>query len=131
MILDTLECVGVTVPATHQLRKLVDMTEKNGSACVVTEWIKKHISEITEWEAETRYNFDYFLELEFVQEGLREVEVFLTLNGLCMDFDPEITSEIKIEVLKLIPENEQNLSDFELNCYYHVFKKKLIKSGKI
>ena len=34
-----LECVGVTVPNTHDIDKLARMTRDNGSAAVLTEWI--------------------------------------------------------------------------------------------
>lgn len=39
------------------------MTQNNGSVCTVTPWIKEHAQQLTEWESQTRYNFEYYLEL--------------------------------------------------------------------
>jgi HEPN domain-containing protein len=123
-----LECVGVTVPETHQIRKLVNMSKDNGSPVIITDWIRDHAGEITEWEAETRYNFDYYLELQFVQEGLQEVKKFLDINGLREERLEEITEEVEQKLKEKLPKRIEIKDDFELNCYYRVFKKKL---GKI
>jgi HEPN domain-containing protein len=120
-----LECVGVTVPETHQLRKLINMSRDNGSPVIITDWIREHAGEITEWEAETRYNFDYYLELHFVQEGLQEIRKFLDINGLREERLEEITEEIEQQLREKMPKRIEIKDNFELNCYYRVFKKKL------
>lgn len=120
-----LECVGVTVPETHQLRKLINMSKNNGSPVIITDWIIEHAGEISEWEAETRYNFDYYLELQFVQEGLKEIKYFLDINGLKEERMEEITKEVEQRLREKMPKKIVIRDDFELNCYYRVFQKKL------
>lgn len=90
-----LECKGVTVPETHQLNKLIRMSKDNGSACIITEWLEKNAIQITEWESQTRYNFDYYLELQQIQEAISEIDKFLSVNGLTDIRDPEITKDIE------------------------------------
>ncbi len=55
----SLECVGVTVPNTYKISKLLTMAVNNGANLVVTDWIDDHAEMLSEWEAETRYNITY------------------------------------------------------------------------
>lgn len=120
-----LECKGVTVSETHQLNKLIRMSKDNGSACIITEWLEKNAIQITEWESQTRYNFDYYLELQQIQEAISEIDKFLSVNGLTDIRDPEITKDIEEKLLSIIPKNYAPTDNFELNVYYHIFKKRL------
>ena len=47
-----LECVGVTVPNTHRISKLVKMISDNGANLTVTEWVDDHSEMLGEWEAQ-------------------------------------------------------------------------------
>lgn len=58
----SLECVGVTVPNTHKISKLISMTVNNGANLTVTYWIDDHAEMLSEWETETRYNMDFLAE---------------------------------------------------------------------
>lgn len=120
-----LECKGVTVPETHQINKLLRMTQDNGSACIITPWVAKNAIQLSEWESNTRYDFDYYLELSFVQEGIAEIGQFLEINGLTDKRDPALTKEVEQELLQKLPKNVIVHDDFELNIYYHIFKKSL------
>ena len=120
-----LECRGVTVPQTHSIRKLTEMSKNNGSAIVITEWIRKNQYEIETWESETRYNFDVCLEADRIQEGLKEVRKFLEINEMSPFLSENITDEVKTELLKMMPKDIKIRDDFEWNCYYQVFRKRL------
>lgn len=49
-----LECVGVTVPNTHDIDRLIRMSGNNGSRVVITEWVKDKADMLTRWETDTR-----------------------------------------------------------------------------
>ena len=42
-----LECIGVTVPNTHDIDKLVRMSKNNGSQVFLTEWIEEKADMLT------------------------------------------------------------------------------------
>ena len=118
-----LECVGVTVPNTHKIGKLLKMSKDNGSAIIITEWIKEHSERLEAWEVESRYDLDFCVELDTIQKAIIEVEKFLTVNGLTYNKDAEITDSVETRLMDLIPVTIND--SFELNVYYHVFKNKL------
>ncbi|MCD8365032.1 MAG: HEPN domain-containing protein [Clostridiales bacterium] len=118
-----LECKGVTVPQTHSIRKLVDMSKNNGSAVEITDWIRENSYEIESWEADTRYNFDMILQVERISVGLREVKGFLDVNYLKPVLDEGITDEVKKQLHAKMPRNIEIRDDFEWNCYYSIFRK--------
>lgn len=120
-----LECKGVTVPQTHNIHKLISMSENNGSAVIITDWIIQNQYEIETWESDTRYNFDISLELERIQTGLQEVKQFLDLNHLSYALNPELTTEMKEILRRKLPKSLIIRDDFEWNCYYSIFKKQL------
>ncbi len=120
-----LECKGVTVPQTHSLRKLIEMSKNNGSAVVITEWIRQNQYELETWEADTRYNFDMCLEVERIRTGLQEVKKFLDQNHLSYILNPELTNERRGHMRRLLPKNLEIRDDFEWNCYYTIFRKKM------
>lgn len=120
-----LECKGVTVPQTHSIHKLISMSKNNGSSVVITDWIEQNRFEIETWESDTRYNFDMCLELDRIKEGLQEVKVFLDVNHLSYELNPEITDDIKLKLKKKMPQNIVVRDAFEWNCYYNIFKKTL------
>lgn len=118
-----LECVGVTVPNTHKIGKLLKMSKDNGSAIIITEWIKEHSERLEAWEAESRYDLDFCVELDTIQNAIIEVEKFFNLNGLTYKKDAEITDDVETRLRDLIPVTINDT--LELNIYYHVFKNKL------
>ena len=71
-----LECQGVTVPNTHDIDKLLRMSKDNGSKIILTEWIEEKADTITRWEADTRYNVDYHVEVGKIQKGIEEIGKF-------------------------------------------------------
>ncbi len=120
-----LECKGVTVPQTHSIRKLIAMSGNHGSVVVITDWIEKNQYEIETWEADKRYNFDMCLEAERVSTGLQEVRKFLDMNHMSHVRNPELTDERKARLRKHLPENLVVRDEFEWNCYYNIFRKRL------
>jgi HEPN domain-containing protein len=118
-----LECVGVTIPQTHKISRLIKMSKDNGSAVIITDWLSNYCERLETWEADARYDMEFYVELSVAEEALTEVEKFLELNGLMNEKDKEITDSIEEELRKLIPVDIKD--NFELNVYYHVFKKKL------
>ncbi|MCI8893810.1 MAG: HEPN domain-containing protein [Lachnospiraceae bacterium] len=120
-----LECKGVTVPPTHSIRKLIAMSRNQGSVVIITDWIEKNQFELEAWEADTRYNFDICLEAERIETGLREVKLFLERNHMGHLLNPDLTDEQKTSLRKLLPRDLEIRDDFEWNCYYNIFKKKL------
>lgn len=120
-----LECRGVTIPQTHNIHKLISMSENNGSAVIITDWITQNRYEIEAWESDTRYNFDISLEFERVQRGLQEVKKFLDINHMSYTLNPELTDEMKDKLRIKLPKNLVIRDNFEWNCYYSIFKKLL------
>lgn len=125
-----LECKGVTVPETHQINKLLYMSKNNGSPCIITDWIEKNAVQLTEWESQTRYNFDYYLEFSYVSEAIAEIKYFLEINGLTDNIDKGLTEEYRNRLLAILPKNQKDCDQFTMNVYFHIFKKQLDKQLK-
>ena len=122
-----LECVGVTVPNTHRISKLVKMISDNEANLTVTEWVDDHSEMLGEWEAQSRYDMDFLVEKRKLDAAVREVKAFLDVNGIHMELRRELRNPaVKENLLKRLPENKRICSDFELNCYYIMFKKKIL-----
>lgn len=120
-----LECKGVTIPQTHNIHKLISMSENNGSAVIITDWIAQNRYEIETWESDTRYNFDMNLELERIQQGMKEIKRFLDINYMSYTLNPELTEEMKNKLWMKLPKSLLIRDNFEWNCYYSIFKKQL------
>ncbi|MCD7717711.1 MAG: HEPN domain-containing protein [Lachnospiraceae bacterium] len=121
-----LECVGVTVPYSHKISKLISMITNNGANLVVTDWLDDHAEMLSEWETETRYNMDFLVEKRKLDKAMEEVRNFMEINGIKDDLRSELQdSKKKARLLQCLPEEKRNCSAFELNCYYILFKKKL------
>lgn len=116
-----LECVGVTVPNSQAIHKLVAMSKNNGSSVKLTEWIELHAYELESWEAETRYDFDFWIERSKIEEALLEIGVFLSQNGLSEELLPEVDKDAVIDAL---PASIQPRTNFEWNCYYNILLRK-------
>ena len=121
-----LECVGVTVPNTHKISKLVKMISDHGANLIITDWIDDHSEMLSEWEAQTRYDMDFLVEKRKLDNAIKEIQIFFDING----FKNELRKErhdlsIKEKLLACLPENIRDCSSFELNCYYIMFKKKI------
>lgn len=56
---------------------------------------------------------------------MEEVKKFLEINGLRKERLSDLTSDVEEKLIKLLPKNVIIKDDFELNCYYRVFSKKL------
>ena len=122
----SLECVGITVPNTHKISKLVEMVYNHGANVQITEWLDDHSEMLSEWDAETRYNMDFVVEKRKLDRAIVEVKNFLIHNGIQEELRDELCdNEVKERLLQCIPEERRNCSDFELNCYYLMFKKKV------
>lgn len=120
-----LEMKGVTVPNTHKIAKLLKMSEDNGSEIIITDWVAGHKEMLENWEATSRYDLEFFAELQEIKEALDEVEVFLVKNGLTYERDAELTEDVEVRLRKILPANLLIKDNLELNCYYHVFKRQL------
>ena len=124
-----LECVGVTVPNTHRIPKLLQMVIHNGANVKVTEWVDDHAEMLSEWEAQSRYNMDFTVEKRKIDRAILETGIFLKQNGIDEALRLELCSqEVREKLLSFLPQNKQQCSDFELNCYYIMFEKLLKKS---
>lgn len=77
------------------------------------------------WKAESRYNIEFIAELNEVVEALNETKKFLDINGLTFIREAKITEDVEKSLRDLMPKDIVIADDFELNCYYHVFEKKL------
>lgn len=98
-----LECVEITVPNTHKITKLIAMISHHGAHLQITEWLDDHSEMLSSWEAET----------------------FLRINGICETLRDELKDPAEREaILKCLPEEKRNCSDFDLNCYYIMFGEK-------
>lgn len=121
-----LECVGVTIPNTHKISKLVKMISDNGANLVITDWIDDHSEMLGEWEAQARYDMDFLVEKRKLDTALIEIQKFLSVNGIQTELRKELLdSEKKQNLLRCLPENKRACSAFELNCYYIMFQRKL------
>ncbi len=121
-----LECVGVTVPYSHKISKLVSMIINNGANLIITDWLDDHAEMLSEWETETRYNMDFLVEKRKLDRAMSEVRKFMEINGIQDALREELLDPARKEKLLLfLPEDRRNCTDFELNCYYIMFKKKL------
>ena len=121
-----LECVGVTVPNTHKISKLAKMISDHGANLIITDWIDDHSEMLGEWEAQTRYDMDFLVEKRKLDIAIDEIRVFLEINGLKNELREELKDlAVKEKLLMCLPENKRDCSNFELNCYYIMFKKKL------
>ena len=98
-----LECKGVTIPPTHSIRKLIAMSRNQGSVVIITDRIEKNR----------------------IETGLREVKLFLERNHMGHLLNPDLTDKQKTSLRKLLPRDLEIRDDFEWNCYYNIFKKKL------
>ena len=121
-----LECVGVTVPNTHKITKLISMVTNNGANLTVTDWVDDHSEMLSEWEAETRYNMDFLVEKRKLDRAMEEIDIFLRENGIQKELRRELQDEERKEkLLSCLPESGRGCNDFELNCYYIMFQKKI------
>lgn len=121
-----LECVGVTVPNTHKITKLLAMTADNGANLVITDWIDDHSEMLSEWEAEARYNVDFIVEKRKLGRAMEEIEHFFRQNGIQKELRPELRDgAMREKLLRCLPESRRGCSDFELNCYYIMFRKRI------
>lgn len=121
-----LECVGITVPNTHKITKLLSMVFNHGVNLVITDWIDDHSEMLSEWEAESRYNMDFLVEKRKLDRAVKEIQIFFEINGIQKELRKELQEEaVKKRLLACLPEDKRACSDFELNCYYIMFQKKL------
>ena len=123
-----LECTGVTVTNTHDVDRLVRMSGDNGSRIILTEWIKDKADTLTRWETDTRYNLDYQVEVSKIEEGINNIGELFKVNGLNMQLRDELKNEEKQQLLKsFFPKDYEPEDEFEWNCYYQIYRKKLEK----
>lgn len=118
----SLECVGITVPNTHKITKLLAMIAHHGAHIKITEWLDDHSEMLSSWEAEPRYNIDFLVEKRKLDKAIPEVETFLKINGICEELRDELKDpKTRETLLKCLPEEKRTCSDFDLNCYFIMF----------
>lgn len=123
-----LECVGVTVPNTHRITKLLQMITHNGANLIVTDWIDDHAEMLSEWEAESHYNMDFVVEKRKLDRAVTEIGNFLKTNGIDKQLRVQLQEPaVKRKLVSYLPQDQRDCSDFDLNCYYIMFAKKLGK----
>lgn len=121
-----LECTGVTVPNTHDIDKLIRMSKDNGSRVYITEWLEDKADTITRWETDTRYNLDYRVEADKINKGIKYIGEFFEVNGMKYEIRDELKDEATKQKLKeFFPKTYEPVDDFEWNCYYQIYRKKL------
>jgi len=131
VIKGALECVGVTVPNTHRISKLLQMVTHNGANLIITKWLDDHAEMLSEWEAESRYNMDFIIEKRKIDEAVLELGKFLKQNGMEETLRKELQdAQTKEKLLTFLPEQLRTCNDFEMNCYYLMFAKKLKQQGE-
>ena len=105
------------------------MVIHNGANVKVTEWVDDHAEMLSEWEAQSRYNMDFTVEKRKIDRAISETGIFLKQNGIDEALRLELCrQEMREKLLSFLPQNKQQCSDFELNCYYIMFEKRLKKS---
>lgn len=125
-----LECVGVTVPNTHKISKLIKMISDNGANLVLTDWVDEHSEMLSEWEAQSRYDMDFLVEKRKLSSAMEEIRMFLHVNGIKDELRDELKDfAVREKLYKCLPENKRECSDLELNCYYIMFQKKISEKG--
>ena len=102
-----LECVGVTVPNTHKISKLVKMISDNGANLVITDWIDDHSEMLGEWEAQTRYDMDFLVEKRKLDTAIKEIQKFLAVNGIQNELREELLDSEKRQNFVEMPAGEQ------------------------
>ena len=123
-----LECKGVTVPNTHDIYKLVKMSKDNGSNVILTQWLDDKADTITRWETDTRYNMDYYVESDKIQEGITEIGKLFEANGIKNSVREALSNtEVKDKLTSFFPKSFTPANDFEWNCFYQIYRKKLEK----
>ncbi len=112
---------------THDITKLVKMSTNNGSKAVITEWIDEHSDTLTRWEAETRYNYEFCSSIKVVDTAIVEIQKFLEMNGLKGELREELQDEqVRDALIQFLPKKSRDADDFELNCYYQLFKNRIV-----
>ncbi len=118
----------MTVANTHDIYKLVRMSRDNGSNVIMTSWLEDRADTLTRWEMDTRYNMDYTVESEKVREGIQEIRHFFDVNGIKEELRPEFSNQkVREKLLSFFPKNFCPADDFEWNCYYQIYRKKIEK----
>ena len=102
------------------------MISDHGANIALTSWIDDHSEMLSEWEAETRYNMDFIVEKRKLDRAMEEIEIFFRLNGIQKELRPELQDQaVREKLLRCLPESRRECSDFELNCYYLMFRKRM------
>lgn len=121
-----LECIGVAVPNTHKITKLLKMISDHGASLILTDWIDNHSAMLSEWEAAARYDMDFLVEKRKLDTAMAEVNNFLVANGIRDTLRDELQDpDIQKRLLACLPEAKRACNVFELNCYYIMFQQKL------
>lgn len=124
-----LEFVGVTVPSTHDISKLVRMCKNNGAGVIITEWIDDNSEKLTMWEAQTRYNMDFFVEGAKARVALQKIKEFMDENYITKEEVPEVQCNL-VALRRLLP-RDLKVEGFEYNLYFSLFKKSLMRDRKL
>lgn len=118
-----LEFTGVTVPKTHKLNLLLDMSDNNGSRVVYTPWLRQNAGLLTDWESTGRYEGDVCIELRKLKECVQGVFSFLYQNGFTSKLNPEITDAVKVQLNTACNKDVSGESNAVLNVLYNIYIK--------
>lgn len=118
-----LEFTGVTVPKTHKLNLLLDMSDNNGSKVEYTPWLRQNAGLLTDWESVGRYEGDVCIELRQLKECMQGVFSFLYQNGFTSKLNPLITDEVKTQLNTACNKDVSGESNAVLNVLYNIYLK--------
>ena len=73
-----------------------------------------------------RYNIDFVVEKRKLDKEIKEIGKFLQINGISEKLREELQyGKVREKLLSFLPAGKRECSDFELNCYYIMFAKRL------
>lgn len=59
---------------THDLSRLLDYAEAEGLELFVPDYIKNHVNQITDWEAGSRYDFNFACRIDTLKKCCETIE---------------------------------------------------------
>lgn len=70
------------------------------------------------------------MSVDTIKIAVDEIGKFLIVNGLSEELRSELRDEeVKGKLLSLLPKRHRTDDAFSLNCYYQIFRKRVIKDN--